>query len=90
MKRKSVTEELFVAVFWSPFVGKVGYRGQAIALSSINKMGKFDILSEHTNFISLIVKKLVIHTPEKKKIEYEFNRGVLEVTDNLVKVFLGI
>lgn len=90
MKRKSLKEELFVAVFWSPFVGKVGYRGAAAAITSDNKIGKFDILPEHTNFITLIFDKLVIHTLEKKKIEYEFKRGVLEVSDNLVKIFLGI
>ena len=90
MKLRNVQEEIFVAVFWSPFTGKIGYRGPAVALSSVNKIGKFDILSEHTNFISLIFKKLTIHLKEKKQVDYEFKRGVLEVSDNLVKVFLGI
>lgn len=90
MRRRSVKNEIFVAVFWSPLVGKVGYRGVAAAITSKNKVGKFDILPEHTNFITLIFNKLVIHTKEQKKIEYEFKRGVLEVSDNLVKIFLGI
>ncbi len=90
MRRQSVKDEISVAVFWSPFVGKVGYSGPAAAVSSINKVGKFDILPAHTNFISLIFNKLVIYTKEQKKIEYEFKRGVLEVSDNLVKIFLGI
>ena len=90
MKRKDIKQELFVAVFWSPFVGKIGYRGVASAVSSINKIGKFDILPEHTNFISLIFDKLTIYLPDKKKIDYEFKRGVLEVSNNLVKVFLGL
>jgi F0F1-type ATP synthase epsilon subunit len=87
---KRAKKELFVAVFWSPFVGKVGYRGPAVAISSLNKVGKFDILPEHTNFISLIYKKMTIHLLGKQKIDYEFKRGVLEVSDNLIKVFLGL
>jgi len=90
MAKGSKKEEIFIAVFWSPLVGKVGYRGPAIALTSINKVGKFDVLAEHTNFITLIFERIVIHTLEKKDIEYEFKRGVMEVSDNLVKVFLGI
>ena len=89
MEEKS-KKELFVATFWSPFVGKAGYRGSAVAVSSLNKIGKFDILPKHTNFISLIYKKLTIHLADKQKIDYEFKRGVLEVSDNLVKVFLGL
>lgn len=90
MARKGVNRELIVAVFWPPFVGKVGYRGPAAAISSVNKVGKFDILPEHTNFISLIQKKLSVQLLDKKKIDYEFKRGVIEVSENLVKVFLGL
>ena len=89
MKKKS-KKELFIATFWSPFVGKVGYRGPAVAVTSLNKIGKFDILPEHTNFISLVYDKLTIHLADKQKIDYEFKRGVLEVSGNLVKVFLGL
>ncbi|MCH7541594.1 hypothetical protein IH981_02320, partial [Patescibacteria group bacterium] len=39
MPRKGVDRELFVAIFWSPFIGKVGYRGPAAAISSLNKVG---------------------------------------------------
>jgi F0F1-type ATP synthase epsilon subunit len=68
----------------------VGYRGPAAALSSENGLGSFDVLPGHTNFITLIFNKLTIFTQDKKKIEYKFKRGVLEVSDNLVRVFLGI
>ena len=90
MPRKGVDRELFVAIFWSPFIGKSGYRGSAAAISSLNKLGKFDVLPEHTNFISLISKRLTLQLIDKKTINYEFRRGVIEVSDNLVKVFLGL
>ncbi|OGY23255.1 MAG: hypothetical protein A2172_02690 [Candidatus Woykebacteria bacterium RBG_13_40_15] len=88
---KERNEQLNVSVFWSPTIAQSGFSGEAAAVSSENKMGKFDILPEHTNFITLISNKLTIHTiDKKKKIEYSFKRGVLEVSENLVKVFLGI
>lgn len=90
MTRKGVDRELFVEIFWSPFIGKIGYRGSAVAISSLNKVGKFDILPKHTNFISIISKRLTVHLLDKKTIDYEFRRGVIEVSDNLVKVFLGL
>jgi F0F1-type ATP synthase epsilon subunit len=90
MSEKS-QKELKVAVYWPPSSLQVGFKGEAVGVSSENKMGKFDILPEHTNFITLIFNKLIVHTPEKKKkIEYTFKRGVLEVSENSVNVFLGI
>jgi F0F1-type ATP synthase epsilon subunit len=90
MKKKRSKQELFVTVLWSPSTEKSGYRGPAIAVSSENKVGKFDILPTHINFISLISNKLAVYTQNNKKVEYEFKRGVLEVSNNLVRVFLGI
>jgi F0F1-type ATP synthase epsilon subunit len=81
---------LSLSVFWSPVTGQSGYQGKAAAVSSENKVGKFDILPGHTNFISLIFNKLTVQTLAKEKIEYNFKRGVLEVSEDQVKVFLGL
>jgi len=83
-------EFLEVNVFWLPIVKEVFYQGKAEAVSSQNKLGKFDILPKHTNFISLIFNNLSILTPDKKKVTYQFKRGVLEVTKNKVNIFLGL
>ena len=89
MKPKE-TPSLLVEVFWPPVAGQTSFQGKAAAVSSENKIGKFDILPEHTNFISLIFNKLTIDTLVGKKIDYAFKRGVLEVSENQVRVFLGI
>ncbi len=81
---------LEVKVFCSPAIEREPFRGKAEAVSSQNRLGKFDILPQHTNFITLIFEELTIHTPEKKKITYQFKRGVLEVSENQVRVFLGL
>jgi len=83
-------EFLEVSVFWLPIIKEIFYQGKAEAVSSQNKLGKFDILPKHTNFISLIFNNILIFTPDKKKVAYQFKRGVLEVTKNKVNIFLGL
>ena len=82
-------EFLEVKLFWLPIVKEVFYQGKAEAISSQNRLGKFDILPKHANFITLIYDNLIILTPEKKKISYQFKRGVLEVSEDKVIIFLG-
>ena len=81
---------LQVKVLCAPVLGKESFRGEAEVVSSQNRLGKFDVLPEHTNFITLIFDNLTIHTPGKKKLIYQFERGVLEVSKNQVSVFLGL
>jgi len=81
---------LEVNIFCSPVIEKEPFKGKAEAVSSQNRLGKFDILPEHINFITLIFGSLTIQTPERKKITYQFERGVLEVSENRVNVFLGL
>lgn len=77
-------------VFCSPIIGKEHFERKVEAISSKNRLGNFDILPEHTNFITLIFDNLTIHTTDKKKITYQFKRGVLEVSENKVNIFLGL
>ncbi len=79
-----------VKIFCSSLVEEEPFRGKAEAISSQNRLGKFDILPKHTNFITLIFKSLTIHLPDKKKLTYRFERGVLQVSENKVNVFLGL
>jgi len=87
MKKKPLLE---VRIFCSPVIEKESFEGEAEAVSSQNRLGKFDILPEHTNFITLIFGTLIIYTPDKKNFAYQFERGVLEVSENKVNVFLGL
>ena len=90
-KKKSNTQEeyLDIKLFWSPIIEEKPFAGRALAVSSQNPVGNFDILPGHVNFITLIFNVLTIHLPEKK-INYKFNRGVLEVSQNQVNIFLGL
>lgn len=88
--KENKRELLGIKVFWLPIVKEVFYEGKVETVSSQNKLGKFDILPRHANFITLIFDSLSMITPEKKKINYQFERGILEVSENKVNVFLGL
>lgn len=79
-----------VKLFWLPIMKEISFEGRAKSVSSQNRLGKFDILPRHANFITLIFESLTIITPEEKKISYQFKRGVLEVSENKVNIFLGL
>ena len=83
-------EPLHVDVYFSSIIKKEPFRGRAVSVSSENDLGDFDVLSKHSNFISLIYNKLTIRTPKGKKLDYEFERGVMKVKKNKVSVFLGL
>lgn len=81
---------LNVNLFWSPALGQEGFSCQAWTVSSENKVGKFDVLPHHANFITQIFNSITIHTPDKREIYLKFTRGVLEVSEEQVRIFLGI
>ncbi len=80
---------LEVEIFWLPLTKEVFFEGRAKSVSSENKLGKFDVLPEHANFVSLIFNEVTIVTEKGEKINYKFKRGVLKVAENKVRIFLG-
>ena len=68
----------------------VVWEGEAAAVSGRNVAGPFDVLSQHSNFISIISKKLVIKTADKKNREFNVESGILQVRENKVMIYLGV
>ncbi len=68
----------------------VVWEGEATAVTGRNIAGPFDVLPQHANFISIISKKLVIKTADKKNREFNVESGILQVRENKVMVYLGV
>jgi len=88
MKKNQRTLDL--KIFWPPAMDKEPLKEKIVSVSSKNKMGQFDILFDHINFITLIFDNISIYTPKGEKIIYDFKRGVLETIGNKINVFLGL
>lgn len=66
------------------------YEGSAKSVSSINDKGSFDVLPLHSNFITLIQKKILIEDASGVKQTFEISNGVLICKQNQVRIYLGL
>jgi F0F1-type ATP synthase epsilon subunit len=66
------------------------FSGDVLSITSYNDAGKFDVLSKHANFISLIKKDIEIRLKTGETKVFEIGNGILKVQDNLVNIYLGI
>lgn len=74
---------------YAPF--KVYFDGQASSVTAINKVGAFDILPHHRNFITLLEKgNVVVRSPGQADFELPIRRGIMHVKADEVKVFLDV
>lgn len=69
---------------------KIYFDGRATSVSSYNKIGPFDILGQHENFITMLKNKVTVVDTDGKRLEFACTQGLLEVSENRVRVFLGI
>jgi F0F1-type ATP synthase epsilon subunit len=74
---------------YAPF--KVYYDAPATSITATNRVGPFDILQGHHNFISLLLPgDIVVKTEGKEDFKMRINRGVIHVKADEVKVFLDV
>jgi F0F1-type ATP synthase epsilon subunit len=70
---------------------KMIFLGQADALSSMNSTGKFDILPQHANFITLVKNKpIVVTTKDGQQQSFTFNLAIVLAINNAVTVYTDI
>ncbi len=69
---------------------KVLFEGSANTVTSFNHRGKFDVLPEHTNFITLISRYVIIDQGTDTESQLDLEKGILYVMSNHVNVYVGI
>lgn len=67
------------------------WEGQGSSCSMVNELGPFDILLQHTQFITPITNQITVRDGEKITWEYSLESGALcRVKANIVEIWLGI
>lgn len=66
------------------------FEGNVDRISSFNEVGPFDIYPMHANFISIIRKRINLYEGKKVIKEIDFEKAVMKVKKDTVKIFLGI
>lgn len=69
---------------------KTLYDGPSTGLTSKNSNGIFDILLNHSNFISLVNETLYIHNSGKPDVQIPMNNALVKVHENTVEVYVGV
>jgi F0F1-type ATP synthase epsilon subunit len=60
------------------------------AVTSYNQVGTFDVLPMHTNFITLIKTKLILHKIDRTEREIKVGTGLLQVINAEIHIYLGL
>jgi F0F1-type ATP synthase epsilon subunit len=84
---KKVSRTLHVKI-WSPF--RVYFDADAQSVSGVNATGPFDILAQHRNFISLLNACDLLLRTSSGEVRIRISGGVMQVHQNMVKVFLEV
>lgn len=69
---------------------KILFDDDVKSLTSKNDSGVFDILPEHSNFITLITSPLIMRKPDGQKQEITFTSGLLIVKDDAVHCYVDL
>ena len=64
------------------------YQGFALSVSSRNSEGKFDILPEHANFITLVENQdITIKKPDNTSLVVKVHQAIIFNTENEVEIY---
>lgn len=66
------------------------FEGKASSITSYNSKGKFDVLAQHANFISLLQKSVQIIDISGNTKEVKFDNALMKVYQNQVSIYMGI
>lgn len=66
------------------------YKGSAVAVSSVNEQGFFDILPMHTNFISIVREYVHVWENKEEKKEFKIEKGIVKAVENTIYIFVGM
>jgi F0F1-type ATP synthase epsilon subunit len=74
---------------YAPF--KVYFDGQAKSMTATNRIGPFDVLPQHHNFISLLEPgEVIVRIEGSDDFKMHINRGIMHVKADIIRVFLDI
>ncbi len=67
--------------------GQMLYQGPALAVSSKNSQGNFDLLAHHANFIALIENTpITLLKIDKQKEDFHFKEAIIYLTKDVVTI----
>ncbi|MBN1162160.1 hypothetical protein JXA34_00250 [Patescibacteria group bacterium] len=69
---------------------KTMYEDTAATVTSVNEQGEFDVLPQHTNFITLIKDYVIIDKGRESEKKFDIDKGLLSAILDEVNVYIGL
>lgn len=69
---------------------KTFFNGPAYSVTSHNEVGDFDVLPLHANFVTLVMKSIVVDKGLSTELEIPIDKGVLYVQNDVVDGYIGV
>lgn len=66
------------------------FDGEVVSITSFNDTGKFDVLREHTHFISIVKDRIIVRQVNGPEQQIPVGDAIMRVKDENVEVFLGV
>jgi len=66
------------------------FEGQVLSISCENELGKLDILPEHSNFMSMIEREIIIRDLAGKEKIIPIEQAIIQVLQNSVVILINI
>jgi len=79
---------LYLSIFSPNYKSELEFSGYIKSLSSVNEKGPFDVLLNHENLATVATGTIVVVDEANKRVEFNVQKAVVEVSNNLVKVFV--
>lgn len=85
---KQKPNSIYTVIFSSVYKPELKFEGYVRSFSATNDVGMYDILPGHENFVTVVVGGAVVVDEEGKRLDFNLGRAVVEVSENVLKVFV--
>jgi len=80
--------ELLSVLIMSP--EKTLFEGKAVTVTCKSPVGKFDVLPEHSFFMSIINTHIEVHTPDHHTKSIHIDQAILQVSHDQVVILINV
>lgn len=89
MSQGNITDQLLKVRVSSP--EEIIFTGEALAVSSTNSFGKFDILPFHANYVTIVENQpITIRLLNKQFLTFKFPLAIIYISQNKVGIYTDI
>lgn len=88
MQVQAKPNSLYAVIFAPPYKRQLGYSGYVRSFSSVDERGPYDILPGHENFVTVANGNAVMFDETGKRLDFAVGKAVVEVSENVLKVFV--